>query len=244
MIVIIMAGGLGKRMKSTLPKVLHHVKNKPMLVHVIEQSLELNPFKICVVVGKYQSVIKSTLQMFNVLDKVEFIQQKEALGTGHAIQCCRPTLLDCAASLQVLILSGDVPLIKSETLREMVYQFRGAKVLTSEVDNPHGYGRIIEKNGQLIKIIEEKDCNEEERLVKKTNSGIYAFQNEYLCKYLPYLKNNNAQKEFYLTDIIEILQTTEQITIDTYNLPKERQIELIGVNTKEQLEELNKSLGF
>ena len=126
----------------------------------------------------------------------------------------------------------------------MVYQFRGAKVLTSEVDNPHGYGRIIEKNGQLIKIIEEKDCNEEERLVKKTNSGIYAFQNEYLCKYLPYLKNNNTQKEFYLTDIIEILQTTEQITIDTYNLPKERQIELIGVNTKEQLEELNKSLGF
>ena len=179
MIVIIMAGGLGKRMRSTLPKVLHHVKRKPMLVHVIEQSLELNPFKICVVVGKYQSVIKSTLQMFNVLDKVEFIQQKEALGTGHAIQCCRPTLLDCAASLPVLILSGDVPLIKSETLREMVYQFRGAKVLTSEVDNPHGYGRIIEKNGQLIKIIEEKDCNEEERLVKKTNSGIYAFQNEY-----------------------------------------------------------------
>ena len=103
---------------------------------------------------------------------------------------------------------------------------------------------IVISEDEEKQIIEEKDCNEEERLVKKTNSGIYAFQNEYLCKYLPYLKNNNAQKEFYLTDIIEILQTTEQITIDTYNLPKERQIQLIGVNTKEQLEELNKSLGF
>ena len=111
-VVVIMAGGLGKRMKSDLPKVLHKVMDKPMLVHVIERALEIKPIKIYIVVGKYMPIIKDTLYHYDMLDYVEFINQPEALGTGHAIQCCRPYLYQHEYS-NTLILSGDVPLIKT-----------------------------------------------------------------------------------------------------------------------------------
>ena len=238
-IVIIMAGGLGKRMQSTLPKVLHEVLDKPMLVHVVERALELNPTKIFVVVGKYLPVIAETLSHYDLIKHVDFINQPQALGTGHAIQCCRDEL---NIDANVLILSGDVPLIKTNTLKEMINELNYARIMTTKLEDPHGYGRIIEKEGIFQKIVEEKDCDDEERKCQKTNAGIYAFNSKILYKYLPFLSNDNAQKEYYLTDIVEIIKQNEGVEIDLYDMPIEKQIELTGVNTKEQLEELNAEL--
>jgi len=238
-IIVIMAGGLGKRMKSHLPKVLHKVLEKPMLVHVIERALELKPMKILVVVGKYQPVISDTLEEYNLLQHIDFVQQPEAKGTGHAILCCRDHL-QCDAN--VMILSGDVPLIKTATLEGMMNNLKYARVMTTVLEDPHGYGRIIETNGVFQKIVEEKDCNDIERKCKTTNAGIYAFKSNLLYTYLPYITNDNAQQEYYLTDIVEIIKHNESVPIDLYNIAVENQIELTGVNTKEQLEELNRSL--
>ena len=240
-VVVIMAGGLGKRMKSELPKVLHKVLDKPMLVHVVERAIEMNPIKIYIVVGKYLPIIKDVLYQYDILDHVEFVIQFEALGTGHAIQCCTPYLYQHEDS-NTLILSGDVPLIKTDTLKNMLKKLEYGRIMTTMLEDPTGYGRIIEKEGEFEKIVEEKDCNDEERKCQKTNAGIYAFDTITLCKYLPHLKNDNAQKEYYLTDIVEIIKTKENVEIELYDMPVEKQIELTGINTKEQLEELNEEL--
>ena len=233
--VVIMAGGLGKRMESTLPKVLHKVLDKPMLVQVIETALKLKPDNIFVIVGKYLPVIGETLNKYGVLKYIKFVHQTEALGTGHAIQCCREHIKE-------LILSGDVPLIKENTLLQMVNKLDKARIMTTILEEPQGYGRIIEIDGVFSKIVEQKDATEEELKCKKVNAGIYAFDSNVLYKYLPYLSNDNAQKEYYLTDIVEIIKNNEQINIELFNMSKEQQIELTGVNTKQQLENLNKIL--
>jgi len=237
LIVIIMAGGLGKRMNSTLPKVLHSISNEPMLVRVIKQALVLNPKKILIVVGKYKNIIESTIKEFVDLNNISFVNQPEALGTGHAIQCCIPELLNYDNS-NVLILSGDVPLLKSSTMLNLVSNFNKVKLMTSIFDNPYGCGRILETNNLFDRIIEEKDCTLEEKKINKINCGIYAFNSNILCKYLPLLNNNNSQGEYYLTDIVEIIKKNENINIDMYEISKEKQIEIIGVNTAEQLVEL------
>lgn len=235
--IIIMAGGLGKRMESDLPKVLHKVLNKPMLVHVIETSLSLKPDNIFIIVGKYLSVIKDILNNYGVLKYIKFVEQSEALGTGHAIQCCRDHIKELNS--KVLILSGDVPLIKENTLLQMMNKLDKARIMTTVLEEPYGYGRIIENNDIFSKIVEQKDANDEEKKCKKVNAGIYAFDSNILYKYLPYLSNDNAQKEFYLTDIMEIIKNNEHIDIELFNMPKEQQIELTGVNTKQQLKDLN-----
>ena len=240
-IIIIMAGGLGKRMNSTLPKVLHKVLDKPMLVHVVERALELNPIKIFIVVGKYIHAITETLYFYNMLEHVEFVNQPDAMGTGHAIQCCLP-YIDGYKNCNVLILSGDVPLIKIDTLQEMLHNLKSVRIMTAIHDDPTGYGRVIEKNNCFDKIIEDKDCNEDELKCKKTNSGIYAFNTQILCKYLPYLRNNNTQNEYYLTDIIEIIKNEENITVEQYNIATDKHIEITGINSRKQLEELNRLL--
>jgi len=241
-IIIIMAGGLGKRMNSDLPKVLHKIHNKPMLVHVIEQSILLNPLEILIVVGKYKDIIENTVGEYinkNTIIKhnIQFILQPEPLGTGHAIQCCRDELLKIPTT-NVIILSGDVPLLKFSTINDMLNEFKHIKIVTTLMPNPHGYGRIIEKDGVFEKIVEEKDACQEEKMVKKVNCGIYAIRCELLCKYLPLLTNNNSQGEYYLTDIIELIQKGEEVAVGLYNIPEERQNEIIGVNTAEQLANL------
>jgi len=241
-VVVIMAGGLGKRMNSDIPKVLHKVNDKPMLIHVIESALLIQPIKIYIVVGKYMPMIKDAVYFYNLIDNVEFIKQEEALGTGHAIQCCRPYLYQHEYS-NTIILSGDVPLITTETIRKMIKDLDYARILTTILDDPTGYGRVIESDtGKFEKIVEEKDCNDLERKCQKINAGIYAFDTITLCKYLPLLSNNNAQGEYYLTDIVEIIKTKEEVDIELYEMPKEKQIELTGVNTEQQLMELNNIL--
>lgn len=240
-IVIIMAGGLGKRMKSTLPKVLHTIEGVPMLARVIRQANKLNPYKILIVVGQYKPIIQETISKFISLDNIVFINQEIAKGTGHAIQCCQDYLKN-VGSKPVLILSGDTPMIKSTTIEPLFYNFNNIKLLVTTLENPFGYGRIIESNGKFVKIVEEKDCNDEERLVKKVNCGTYVIMSDLLCSYLPLLDNNNEQKEYYLTDIVEIIKVNEGIDIDLYELPEELQKDLVNVNTKEQLEKIRKSI--
>lgn len=231
-----MAGGLGKRMNSDLPKVLHTIHNKPMLSHVIEQSIQLNPFKIFVVVGKFKNIIEETIG--DLKDKVHFINQPVALGTGHAIFCCRGELLKYP-NKKVLILSGDVPLLTSTTIQSMLTNVKRIKIVTTLLDNPYGYGRVIYHDG-IIKIVEEKDATEEEKEIKIVNCGIYIIESLLLCNYVPLLKNNNSQNEYYLTDIIALIQKCEFAHVDIHTIPKEKQYEIMGVNTIEQLRDLEK----
>ncbi|MDI9338825.1 MAG: NTP transferase domain-containing protein [Alphaproteobacteria bacterium] len=240
-IVVIMAGGLGKRMNSNLPKVLHQIRGKPMLVHIIEEALLIQPKKIYVIVGKFRDIIQKTVEKYINSKLIEYIDQPEPLGTGHAIQCAKPKLLRHPDS-KVLILSGDVPFIKSTTMLKML-ECDKVKLMTTLVDKPTGYGRIIRHitNNQFEKIVEEKDCNQIEKQVNEINCGIYTFESNILCWNLQFLKNNNSQLEYYLTDIFEIIkENDEKINIETMEISKANQYQILGVNTIEQLEELER----
>jgi UDP-N-acetylglucosamine diphosphorylase/glucosamine-1-phosphate N-acetyltransferase len=237
--VIILAGGLGKRMQSDLPKVLHCLHAKPMLVHVLESAIQLNPARIYIVVGKYEPIIRETLAQYMDISQLCFVKQQEALGTGHAIRCARPYLLEQAMDDRVVILSGDVPLLKSSTIHAMMVQESPVTLMTSTIETPKGYGRIVcDEKGNFEKIVEEKDCDDAQRAIRVINAGIYAFQVGLLCEYLPLITNDNSQEEYYLTDIFEIIRQKESLQVAMYHLPAEQNLEITGVNTKEQLEEL------
>lgn len=234
-----MAGGLGKRMESKIPKVLHMVNDKPMIVHIIEKAIRVSPEKIFVVGGKFLPIIEYAIYIYKLTNYVTFVKQEQPLGTGHAIQCCKP-FLEKYPNTNTLILSGDVPLIEINTLKILLNVNKCVKVLTTELENPFGYGRIIENNDVFEKILEEKDCNNEEKNIKKINSGIYCFKTPILCKYIMDIKNENQQKEYYLTDIIEIIKNNENTHIEQYVLPDYMSNQILGVNTKEQLLEISK----
>ena len=244
-IVVIMAGGLGKRMSSNLPKVLHKLGGIPMLCHILLKLKVLanivNIKKILIVVGKFKDIIEEELKRFPGLPDYEFIMQSEALGTGHAIQCCIDEL-SIYPNSETLILSGDVPLIRPYTMNKLILIPSPVKIITAKVKEPCGYGRIIRNGDYFKKIVEHKDCSESELEINEINCGIYAINTAYLCKHLPSLKNNNSQNEYYLTDIIEIIKREESVAVGTYEMPQEDQYETTGVNTLEQLKELEKHL--
>ena len=243
---IIMAGGLGKRMNSEIPKVLHLVKGKPMLCYVLEKALEVGSDHILIVVGKYKTQIQKTIaKYFSVYEffKFTFIDQENPLGTGHAIQCCLPFFhnhenkIDPITS-QILILSGDVPLIEKDTIQQLLQ--KPNTLLITKLENPFGCGRIIFRENYIDKIIEEKDCTEEEKKIEYVNAGIYHFNLDVLLTCLPKIENKNANQEYYLTDIVEIARENE-IPLGFYELPKDKQIEIINVNTSAELEMVNNS---
>lgn len=237
--IIIMAGGLGKRMNSHIPKVLHNVDGLPMVVRVIKEALKLNPNKIMLVVGKYKEHISVSLANFEVLKYVTFINQEPALGTGHAIQCAHKELLKLDKNSRILILSGDTPLITSNLMKNML-DFNDVKIMTTYRQDPTGYGRIKIENNKFDKIVEHKDCNLQELLIKTVNCGIYAFKNKHLINHLFKLNNNNKQNEYYLTDIIKIIKDEEKIETELYFLSSNQQWQLTNVNNKEQLLYVNK----
>jgi UDP-N-acetylglucosamine diphosphorylase/glucosamine-1-phosphate N-acetyltransferase len=250
LVAIIMAGGLGKRMNSELPKVLHKIAGVPMICHILTKLTELSSVKpsVMIVVGKYKQIIEETINDFLqekdlqfLIEKIQYIDQIEPMGTGHAIQCCRSELLKYQ-NANVLILSGDVPLISSQLMMKMVTNLNTIKIAVTCLENSTGYGRIVEKHGKFDKIVEEKDCNAEQKTIQKVNCGLYAVDCKTLCRYLPYLKNNNSQNEYYLTDIIEIIKCEERIDVEMCEISKESQHEIMGVNTLQQLEELEKLL--
>lgn len=236
--VIIMAGGLGKRMKSSIPKVLHIVDGLPMVVRVVKEALKLKPNKIMLVVGKYKDHIGVALANFNVLKYITFVNQEVALGTGHAIQCAYKQLEKLSKNDKVLVLSGDTPLITSNLMESMA-NFNDVKIMTTFRDEPSGYGRVKIINNEFDKIIEHKDCNLQELQIKSVNCGIYAFKNQHLLNHLFKLNNDNKQNEYYLTDMIKIIKDNEKVNIELFNLDKNRQWELTNVNDKKQLEYVN-----
>jgi len=248
MIVLIMAGGLGKRMESEIPKVLHQVVNPqdkqeklPMLIHVIKTALKTNPTKIYIIVGKYKDIIEKEINNYiklNIIsDNIDYIIQEEALGTGHAILCSLPKIKKYNSE-QVLILSGDVPLISLNTLDNLIKDEHN-KLLITKLDNPFGCGRIIwDDNNNIIRIVEEKDCNNQERFIKYVNCGIYKIKCNDLLNLIPKIDNKNKSNEYYLTDIIDLMRT-ENIPIKSYELGNQSIYEIKNVNTKDDLDNLN-----
>lgn len=242
-----MAGGLGKRMKSTLPKVLHDVGGIPMIVRVIRQALPLNPVKILVIVGDYRDIIQETIEKcfsceVDVVNKIEYVIQPVALGTGHAMQCTIPHLQHALDS-HTLILSGDVPLLTTGTLTDFIRfgidEDRDAVLMTQTIENPAGKGRVFTKNGEFLRIVEEKDCTEEEVMCKVSNCGIYLFKTHLMCKYLPEIQNNNKQNEYYLTDLPAIMKRSVSRSIMVWSLPHDKEHEMLNINNKEELERAN-----
>jgi len=236
-VILIMAGGLGKRMNSDLPKVLHIIKNKPMIVHVIETSLKLNIYKIGIIVGKYYKLIKETIEKYidsNIINsKINFIIQNEPLGTGHAIACCKNYLSKMPIYINnVCVLSGDVPLITCKSINNLLNKTQFSNIIIAFLKDSSGYGRIVIENNKIIKIVEDKDCSEDEKKIKFINSGIYSFNIKILLDYIDKIDNNNNQKEYYLTQIFELfvknnIQINYQIVENIY--------EISGVNDQQQL---------
>jgi bifunctional N-acetylglucosamine-1-phosphate-uridyltransferase/glucosamine-1-phosphate-acetyltransferase GlmU-like protein len=237
-VAIIMAGGLGTRMNSNIPKVLHNICSIPMIVHIIFNLQEFSKYRnlkqICIIVGKYKEEIKTTIENYVKLPYITYIEQNEPKGTGHAIKCCSDCLLqykDCDS----IILSGDVPLFSYSSMISLTNNLNKARIVITEVDNPTGYGRIVINNNIFVRIKEHNECSTEELKIKKINCGIYSFNVEILLKWINCIKNDNSKKEYYLTDIIELIQFGEKIDIDTFEISTENQHEIMGVNTIEQL---------
>ena len=232
-LVLIMAGGLGKRMNSELPKVLHELNGLPLIVHVVKSALEIDATSVIyIIVGAFREQIEKVIDAhFMKSDSIRYINQPEPLGTGHAIQCCLPVLQQQFPSTKVLVLSGDVPLFSTQSMRDVMGQPFQATIVATQMEEPYGYGRIIQSP---LRIVEEKDCTDEEKQVKLANCGIYAFETETLCQNLPKIKNENAQNEYYLTSIFETIQGK----VGFYEIPAEKQYEVCGINTPDQLEEM------
>ena len=201
---IILAAGLGTRMKSDLAKVLHPILGKPMICYVLETAYALAAENIVVVVGHQADEV---IRICSQTPGLGFALQKEQLGTGHAVQCAMPELAEDVED--VLILCGDVPLLKAETVKRLLYDHRENQrilsLLAVSVDQPHGYGRVImDDQRNLTRIVEEADANADEKKVRLINSGIYCVARRFLDASLARITSENAQGEFYLTDIIGI----------------------------------------
>lgn len=237
-VIIILAGGLGKRMESSLPKVLHEINNTPMLISVIFEAIKINPIMIYIVVGKFRTEIFDKINQFNLTNYVCLVDQIDPQGTGHAVQQVIPFLSLYNPLSNIVILSGDVPLIKASTILKMLQSNEPVKLLVASFDNPYGYGRIITENNSFIEIIEEKDCNIDQKLIKFINGGIYSIQNGYLTDNIFKLTNKNSQNEFYLTDVIKIIKNNENCQIGLCYLNSNSNYQIMGVNTKDQLKKL------
>lgn len=226
---VILAAGQGKRMYSDLPKVLHLLAGKAMLQHVIETATTLLPtVKPIVIYGHQGEILK--LQLAH--SPVTWVHQAEQLGTGHALQQALPHLSD---NHQVLVLYGDVPLISIQTLKRLIENtpVDAVGMLTVMMDDPSGYGRIKRDNKQyIVGVIEEKDATIEERDITEVNSGIYLFPTKQLKKWLSQLQNTNAQREYYLTDVIAL---AVKETIPVHTVHPEKREEINGINDRAQL---------
>ncbi|MBX3289399.1 MAG: bifunctional UDP-N-acetylglucosamine diphosphorylase/glucosamine-1-phosphate N-acetyltransferase GlmU [Acidobacteria bacterium] len=240
--VLIMAAGLGTRMRSGLAKVLHRLDGRPLINHVCSTAAVLGPEKIYVVIGHQGEDVKTAILSEMDADAVEFALQKEQLGTGDAVNSARGFLENREST--VVVLSGDVPLIRHETLSEMIGQHHksgaACTVLTVKLDDPAGYGRVIRsEDGNFDRIVEQKDASDAERAVNEINSGIYCFDTKKLFAALAGVKNNNAQGEYYLTDVPAILRGAGD-TVGLFVHDKKSEIE--GINDRIQLAEMERLL--
>ena len=231
--IVVLAAGKGTRMKSNLPTVLHPVAGRPLLQHVLDTARSFAGANLHVVIGHGAELVEQRLAG----DDVQFVMQAEQLGTGHAVQMAAPALHDDSI---VLILYGDVPLIKAETLNALVatVDAESMGLLTVQLDDPTGYGRIVRNHeGMVSAIVEQKDAKPDQLTIDEVNTGVMAMRSVDLQRWLPRLSSNNAQQEYYLTDVIALAQQ-EGVVINTVNPDSE--MEVLGVNNRQQQAELER----
>lgn len=230
--VIILAAGKGTRMRSNLPKVLQPLAGRPLLGRVIETAKKLNAANIITIYGHGGSLVQEAFTQ----EHIQWVEQAEQLGTGHAVKVTLPVLPKEGLSL---ILSGDVPCITQQTLQKLLdaSQSSGIGLVTLTVADATGYGRIVRENGKIQAIVEHKDASEEQRKIKEFNTGIYAVSNAKLHEWLPRLNNNNAQGEYYLTDIVAMAIADG---LEVASVEPELAFEVEGVNDRVQLAALER----
>ncbi|HMI32266.1 MAG TPA: NTP transferase domain-containing protein [Candidatus Limnocylindrales bacterium] len=235
---VVLAAGLGKRMNSDLPKVLHLALGRPLVVHVLEQIDPLKPRLTVVVVGHRASLVQEALRGREVV----FAEQIPQLGTGHAVQMAWSALREGPETL--LVLAGDMPLIRTATLKRLLERHEreanGVTFLSGVLEDPSGYGRVIrDAAGGFVKIVEEKDATPAERAVAEVNSGIYCFSRDRLELALGFLRADNRQQEYYLTDTLSIIKGQGgRIGVEQASDSRE----LLGVNNPEQLAMVEEAL--
>ncbi|MEN8280102.1 bifunctional UDP-N-acetylglucosamine diphosphorylase/glucosamine-1-phosphate N-acetyltransferase GlmU [Acinetobacter gerneri] len=230
--VIILAAGKGTRMRSNLPKVLQPLAGRPLLGHVIETAKKLQAANIITIYGHGGDLVRNAFNQ----EKVEWVEQTEQLGTGHAVKVTLPVLAKEGVSL---ILSGDVPCVQQSTLQKLVEASTetGIGLVTLTLGDSTGYGRIVRKNGKIQAIVEHKDATEEQRQIKEINTGIYCVSNAKLHEWLPKLSNENAQGEYYLTDIVAMAIADG---MEIASIQPEFAFEVEGVNDRIQLAALER----
>lgn len=231
--VVILAAGKGTRMRSDLPKVMHPLAGKPLLAHVVDVASSLNPAAIHLVLGHGADVVQ---QYFGARE-LNCILQHQQLGTGHAVQEALPHLTNGSTTL---ILYGDVPLISAPTLHSLLSLVGPSSMglLTATLDNPHGYGRILrDQHGDIHAIVEQKDAAPEQLLINEVNTGVMAVSTAHLQEWLPQLRNDNAQGEYYLTDIVAL---AKEQGCEVRGAVTEQEYEVQGVNTRAQQAQLER----
>jgi len=229
--VVILAAGLGKRMHSDLPKVLHPLAGRPLLAHVIETARSLKPGIICIVYGHGGERVREAIAQPDLI----WARQEPQLGTGHALAQALPHL---NPKVPTLVLYGDVPLTRAQTLQDLIRAAgKGVALLTIELDDPHGYGRIVRSRGTIKRIVEEKDATGAERALGEVNTGIMVLPTARLKAWLAGLRNKNAQKEYYLTDVVAAAVKDK---VPVSSAAPAAVWETLGVNSKLQLAELER----
>jgi bifunctional UDP-N-acetylglucosamine pyrophosphorylase / glucosamine-1-phosphate N-acetyltransferase len=236
--VILLAAGQGTRMKSAVPKVLHSLGGKALYLHVLETAKRVDPAVVAIVVGHAARTVQEACPVRDI----NWAVQEEQLGTGHAVLCAHDKFRGFNGD--ILILSGDVPLIEEQTLRTIIEHQRSSRAdlsfLTAQLDNPKGYGRILRNaQGAIAGIVEEKDATDEQRQISEINTGIYVVSSPFLFDALAAVRNHNQQKEYYLTDIVAIAlrqgKKVEAVHVDDVR-------ETLGINSREDLAKMEKNL--
>lgn len=242
--MLILAAGLGTRMKSQKAKVLHELGGRPMIAHVVRQALSLNPGRIYVVVGHQAGEVEAAVrnELGDKADLAEFVTQSQQRGTGDAVKAASDKLQHADRTL--LVLSGDVPLVRAETLRKLVAHHladrAACSILTVKLENPTGYGRMVcDEKGGFLKIVEQGDATPEEKQIREINSGIYCFETAKLFAALERVEPTNQQAEYYLTDVPAIL-LAEGARIAIYLHTDAREVS--GINTRADLAEFENLL--
>jgi UDP-N-acetylglucosamine diphosphorylase/glucosamine-1-phosphate N-acetyltransferase len=236
---VVLAAGLGKRMSSDLPKVLHPALGRPLVLHVLEQLDPLKPGLTVVVVGHRAPLVREALRGRDVV----FAEQTPQLGTGHAVQMAWSALEGGPETL--LVLAGDMPLIRTATLRRLLERHgregNAVTFLSGVLEDPAGYGRVIrDAREEFVKIVEEREATPAERAVAEVNSGIYCFSRQPLQEALGFLRADNRQQEYYLTDTLSFIKDRGgRIGVERASDSRE----LLGVNNPEQLALVEKALG-
>ena len=230
--IVILAAGMGKRMKSRKAKVLHKILGKSMIMYVVETARKVAGNDVILVIGNQAEKVRAIV---SENEEVIYALQKEQLGTGHAVLCALPYIPDYAQ--EVVILCGDVPLITSDTIMRFIEDHVEAKrdlsLLAVEMENPEGYGRILlDENRQVYGIIEEADASDEQKEIKIVNTGIYCIKKELLSDLLQKIKSDNVQGEFYLTDIVKIGYNEEMVVGAMVCSDCE---EVVGINSSQDL---------